>query len=85
MCESCANNGNCAICGEGCVYCCPDDKHKTKCCGMRLCDVCTGDDEDRDEHLSLCVGQALDNQVIVEPDDDNVKGAIKDIVEAPGP
>lgn len=52
---------------------------------MRLCDVCTGDDEDRDEHLSLCVGQALDNQVIVEPDDDNVKGAIKDIVEAPGP
>ena len=52
---------------------------------MRLCDVCTGDDEDRDEHLLLCVGQALDNQVIVEPDDDNVKGAIKDIVEAPGP
>jgi len=49
---------------------------------MRLCDGCAGDDEDRDEHLLPGEEQAPDNQVIVEADEDHVKGAIKDMVEA---
>ena len=26
LCKDCANTGNCAICGQECVECCPDDK-----------------------------------------------------------